>query len=106
LTELSVEVTRAAGGTRLILRGELDTDSVAAANRALESLLGGEFDRVILDLSELDFMDSTGVKFLLDARDAARELGVAIALAYEEGTVERVLTVSGVTTLFERFGRT
>jgi anti-anti-sigma factor len=106
LTELSVEVLEAAGGARLILRGELDTDSVAAANRALESLLGGGFERVILDLSELDFMDSTGVKFLLDAREAARELGVTIALAYEEGTVERVLSVSGVTTLFERFGRT
>jgi anti-anti-sigma factor len=86
----------------LILRGELDTASVAVANRALENLLSGGFDRVILDLRELDFMDSTGVKFVLDARDGARELGVTIALAYEEGTVERVLTVSGVATLFER----
>lgn len=106
MTELSVEVTEAAGVARLVLRGELDTDSVADANRALESLLTGGPARVILDLSELDFMDSTGVKFLLDARDAARELGVTIALAYKQGTVERVLTVSGVTTLFERFGRT
>jgi anti-anti-sigma factor len=102
VTELSVEVTEAAGVARLILRGELDTDSVATANRALEGVFGGGFNRVILDLSDLDFMDSTGVKFLLDARESARELGVTIALAYVEGTVERVLTVSGVTTLFER----
>jgi anti-anti-sigma factor len=102
VTELSFEVREDAGSARLILRGELDTASVAAANKALENLLGGGFDRVILDLRDLDFMDSTGVKFLLDARDGGRELGVTIALAYEEGTVERVLTVSGAMTLFER----
>jgi anti-anti-sigma regulatory factor len=47
-------------------------------------------------------MDSMGVKFLLDGKDAARERGVEIALAYGEGVVERVLTVSGVSSLFER----
>jgi anti-anti-sigma factor len=95
-------VKETAGSARLILRGELDTASVATANTALENLLGSRVDRVILDLKELDFMDSTGVKFLLDGRDAARELGITIALAYDRGTVERVLLVSGVTTLFER----
>ena len=42
------------------------------------------------------------VKFLLDGRDTARELGVKIELAYGGDPVERVLTVSGVSTLFER----
>jgi anti-anti-sigma factor len=102
VTPLSFEVRETPGSARLVLRGDFDTASTAAANGALTDLLGGRFDRVILDLSELDFMDSTGVKFLVDARDAARELGVKIALVYGGDPVERVLTVSGVTTLFER----
>jgi anti-anti-sigma factor len=61
-------------------------------------------DRVTLDLRELDFMDSMGVKFLIDGRDAARRLGIEIALAYGDGVVARVLTVSGVGALFERRG--
>jgi anti-sigma B factor antagonist len=102
VTDLSFEVREASGSARLILRGELDMASAAAADSALLDLLGRGFDRVILDLRELDFMDSTGVKFLIDGRDAASELGVKIAIAYEGDAVERILTVSGVATLFER----
>jgi anti-sigma B factor antagonist len=102
VTELSLEVIEASGSARLVLRGELDAASAPAASYALLELLESGPDRVILDLRELDFMDSMGVKFLIDGRDAAGERGIAIALAYKEGVVERVLTVSGVSTLFER----
>jgi anti-anti-sigma regulatory factor len=47
-------------------------------------------------------MDSTGIKFLLDGRDAAGRLGVEIAIAHGGDPIERILTVAGVTTLFER----
>ena len=86
----------------MILRGDLDAGSVGAANRTLDELLDRKLDRVVLDLRELDFMDSMGVKFLIDARDAAGRLGMEVALAYGEGVVERVLSVSGVGDLFER----
>jgi anti-anti-sigma factor len=102
VTEFSLEVVEVGGSVRLVLRGELDAATAPAANHALLDLLEGGSDRVVLDLRELDFMDSTGVKFLIDGRDAARQRGVELALAYDEGVVERVLTVSGVATLFKR----
>ena len=102
MTALSIDVEENSGSARLILRGELDAASDRDATRALGDLLGRGFDRVIIDLRRVDFMDSTGVKFLLDARDAARGLGVKLALAYTTGLVERVLIVSGVAALFER----
>jgi anti-sigma B factor antagonist len=102
MTDFSLEVVEVSGSIRLVLRGELDAASAPAANHALLELLEGGYDRVILDLTELDFIDSMGVKFLIDGRDAARGLGVELALAYGEGVVERVLTVSGVASLFER----
>ena len=102
MTDFSLEVVEVSGSIRLVLRGELDAASVPAANRALRELLEGGSDRVILDLTELDFIDSMGVKFLIDGRDAAHGLEVELALAYGEGVVKRVLTVSGVASLFER----
>jgi anti-anti-sigma factor len=102
VTEFSLEVVEVSGSGRLVLRGELDAASVPAANRALAELLESGSGRVTIDLRELDFMDSMGVKFLIDGRDAARERGVEIALAYKEGVVERVLIVSGVAALFDR----
>jgi anti-sigma B factor antagonist len=104
VTPFSFEVKESSESARLILRGELDMASAPAANYALVDLLGRGFDRVIVDLRELEFMDSTGVKFLIDARDAAGELGVKIAIAYDGDLVERVLKVSGVATLLEREG--
>jgi anti-sigma B factor antagonist len=101
-TPLSFQVRQEPGSARLIMRGELDADSAAAADKALLGLLGRGLDRVIVDLTELDFMDSTGIKFLLDGRDAASRLGAEIAIAYGGGPIERILTVAGVTTLFER----
>jgi anti-sigma B factor antagonist len=104
VTSFSSVVVESPGGARVILRGELDAASVRAADSTLRELLDRGPDQVTLDLTELDFMDSMGVKFLIDGRDAAAERGVDLALAYEEGVVERVLTVSGVATLFTRQG--
>jgi anti-anti-sigma factor len=101
---LSIEIKENSDSARLILQGELDSASDRAATRALGDVLSRGFDLVTIDLRKLDFMDSTGVKFLIDARDAGRGLGIKIAIAYTTGLVERVLTVSGVATLFEREG--
>ena len=102
---LSVEVKEVSGAADLIMRGELDDSSVGTANEALTKVLSEGFDRVSLDLRRLEFMDSTGIKFLIDARDAAEELGIKMALQVQRGgLVERVLGVSGVETLFDRRG--
>ena len=104
MTGLSMEVIEVSGSARLVLRGDLDAASASSADRALDVLLERDVQRVVLDFRNLGFMDSMGVKFLIDGRDRARELGVEIALAYGEGVVERVLNVSGVAKLFERQG--
>jgi anti-anti-sigma factor len=85
----------------MALHGEFDIDSADAATLALSEVLGRRPDAVVLDLRGLDFMDSTGVKFLVDARDRAHELGVKLSLIYGGDPVRRVLAVSGVAALFE-----
>jgi anti-anti-sigma factor len=100
---LSLEVKEADGTADLVLRGELDDASVGSANAALQDVLSRGFDRVTINMRRLDFMDSTGIKFLLDARDAAEQLGVKMSVDIRSGgLVERILGVSGVETLFER----
>ena len=100
---LSADVTSNSRAAELTLRGELDDASVRTADQALFEVLSGDFDRVTIDLRRLEFMDSTGVKFLIDARDAAEELGIKMALNVRSGSlVERVLGVTSVETLFDR----
>ena len=102
---LQIEVSEGHGSARIAMCGEFDIAFAERAGRTLQELLGRGLQTVTVDLSGLDFMDSTGVKFLVDARDAARESGVELALVCGGGPVGRVLAVSGVMALFEADGR-
>ncbi len=55
------------GRVRLTLRGELDLGTAGRLERALHEHAGP----VLLDLRELTFMDSTGIRVLLEASEAA-----------------------------------
>ena len=98
---LRLEVSEDAGSARMALYGEFDIAAAADASRALHELLTRDVDAVVVDLSGLDFMDSTGVKFLVDGRETALARGVKLLLVPGGDPVKRVLTVSGVTALFE-----
>jgi anti-sigma B factor antagonist len=57
------------GTCRLTLRGELDLATAAQ----LEQALSEAGDDVLLDLRGLTFMDSTGVRVLLEAAERSRD---------------------------------
>ena len=88
--------TDASGTIRLQLHGELDL-AVAPALTARLAELKAAHARVRLDLSQLEFMDSTGLGTVLTAvLDARRDgwlLEIEPALAR---AVQRIIEVSGV----------
>jgi anti-anti-sigma factor len=98
---LRLEVSEGLGSARMALYGEFDIACADDASRALQELLGRGPDAVVVDLSGLSFMDSTGVKFLVDGRDMAVAHGVKLSLVHGGDPVHRLLTMSGVTALFE-----
>jgi anti-sigma B factor antagonist len=98
---LRFEVSEDADSARMALYGEFDIASAEDAGRALEELLRRGLAAVVVDLSGLEFMDSTGVKFLVEGRDTALARGVKLSLVHGGDPVQRILTVSGVAALFE-----
>ncbi|WP_196279146.1 STAS domain-containing protein [Catellatospora vulcania] len=52
--------------------------------------------RVVVDLSQVSFMDSTGLHVLIAARERAHRSGVGFRVAGATGIVRRVLAVTGV----------
>jgi anti-anti-sigma factor len=83
-------------GERVIrLRGELDIESAPDLERVLlRSRPAGQ--RVVLDLAELKFMDSTGLRVLLRARVAADEGRWEIGLRNVPQTIRRLFDMTGV----------
>lgn len=88
-------------GIRCRIQGELDLVSEAEALKELTTALERRPGRLIIDLSELEFIDSTGLRVLLTVRNQAAESGTRLLLASPDQPVRRVFEIASVTQLFE-----
>jgi len=81
--------------------GEIDLSTVPAIREAMEDAERPS-QRIIIDLSALTFLDSTGVGVLLSAVRSTRDLkrpDGALCMVGATGLVLRVLTITGFTRL-------
>ena len=95
----NLRVTAAAapdGGVVLQLAGELDLSTVSIFVEALDELLDGDPTRIELDMSELSFIDSSGVGAYVTAHRRAQAKGSRLWVGERSGLVQRVLQLSGV----------
>lgn len=87
------------GVTRVSLSGELDMLSASCLGDALAAARGSV--AVILDLSQLTFMDSSGLHAILTARNRLSEAGCRLVILRGSHQVQRVFEVSGVDGVLE-----
>lgn len=69
-----------AGRARLTPVGELDMASVPELERAARRLLSQDANELIIDLSRVPFMDSSGLRLLISLHDEACEEGWTLGL--------------------------
>jgi anti-anti-sigma factor len=92
----------------LALEGDFDFAAAAAAHKELIALDLRPGMRLVLDLSGLTFMDSTGIRFLLQARDFALRHAAALRVVPGPERVMRVIELVGLREQFhfvDRSGR-
>jgi len=87
------EVARDGDVARITLAGELDLSTTPEVEPALR--VNGVRQRV-LDLSDLTFMDSSGMRLILAAHVAARRDGVILEIVPGPPSVQRVFQICGV----------
>jgi anti-anti-sigma factor len=78
------------------VRGELDLASSPALEQELESGTAATAPLVIVDLRQLEFMDSTGLSVLVRAHQRATENEQQFAVVRGPQQVQRLLTLTGV----------
>ena len=76
--------------------GELDLASSPLLEQELESSAVRSASLVIVDLRQLEFMDSTGLSVLVRAHQRAVESGRRFAVVKGPQQVQRLLTLTGV----------
>ena len=79
------------GGPRVVVSGELDTATSPDLMNALEALERTEAQRVVLDLSEVTFIDSSAISTLVRAKAALEARGAMLVIAPASRQVEMVL---------------
>jgi anti-anti-sigma factor len=95
-SEFSVEEHNQGSASVLAVTGELDLRTSPELEERLARVFSTGAELVILDLRQIEFMDSTGLRVLLGAHQRAQESGRRFALVRGADQVERVLTLTGV----------
>ncbi len=86
------------------VRGEVDIDVVQDLEAAIDAAIRESVGAFIIDLSDLDFIDSSGIHVLLRARGLLSREDRALAVVCPYGPVRRALELSGVSDLFVLYG--
>ena len=85
----------------VIPKGELDLATAPALDTALDRAFAAVGPgRVVLDLRELEFIDSSGLRTLLTARRRAEQAGSQFSLVAGHRGLERTLEIAGVHNVF------
>lgn len=83
------------------VQGEIDLYTVPRLRAEVEQVLvPGEAIRLIIDLSGVEFCDSTGVNVLLTAHRRARDSGGRLELAAPRPAIRKILKVTGLESVF------
>jgi anti-sigma B factor antagonist len=93
--QLRVSVRSEDSYTVIALAGESDVYTYEQLRGALETEAATGVALLIVDLSGLDFMDSTSVQVLLDMRVMMSNHGGQLALSNPQHTVARVINLVG-----------
>ena len=84
----------------LDVEGEVDVFTAPKLREKIIALLDGGSDHLVVNLEKVLFMDSTGLGVLVGGLKRVKEKNGELALAGAQGTVLRVLSVTGLNAVF------
>jgi anti-anti-sigma factor len=96
MNRLSYESHRNDGMVRLALAGEFDLSNASQVEDALKEIERERPALLILDLRELTFMDSTGLRVMVSADARARDDSRRLAVVQGPESVHRVFRITGL----------
>lgn len=90
-----VKTEPAPGGLRVRVRGEVDIDTVGAMITELEAAEAADATSIVLDLSGVSFLDSTGVSAIVRGALRSRAQGDRLRVVTSPA-VDRVIDLCGL----------
>jgi anti-sigma B factor antagonist len=94
--QLQIDLRQDSDRIVVTLEGELDMANAPLLQNAIESAELTAAKTVVLDLQGLTFLDSTGLRIILAARELCWRRGQEFAVTPGSQQVQRLLSVTGV----------
>jgi anti-sigma B factor antagonist len=98
--DLQLRVHVADGVQVFELRGSLDIATSPTVRASLLDASARGDHRLIVDLSNVEFLDSTGLGALIGAQRRAKEFAGEVRLVVKEGQILRLLRITGLLKIF------
>src|SRR5262249_54078581 len=93
--DLSIHTTRDGSTAIVAASGEIDLSNVGDLRAAVTEAAVGA-DRLRLDLSGVEFIDSTGLGGLLELRSTLRAQSVTLEIVAGDGPVRQAVEITGL----------
>lgn len=87
---------QASTAVTVFVAGEVDVSCADELRGALDDALASAAEEVIVDISELSYIDSTGIGVLVGVVHRGEEQGKRVRIAHPQRNVERVLAMLGI----------
>ena len=101
----AIEATDEDHARRLVLSGEIDLSTQTVLLDAFTKELHGPAQRLIVDLTNVTFLDSTGINALLNGHKEAKAAGKQFVIVPGPEQVMHSLKVTGVDTVLDLSGQ-
>ena len=99
--DFRVEVRTEGRAAVVVVRGELDLATSPELEESLRRIWDSGNEQLVIDLRELEFMDSTGLSIIVKAHQRLSEEGRRLCLVRGSQQVQRLLDLTGVSERLE-----
>ncbi|WP_372592920.1 STAS domain-containing protein [Actinotalea sp.] len=99
---MDVSVTSRESGDRTVVevRGEIDVYTAPVLREELSSLVDSQHTNLVVDLTQVSFMDSTGLGVLVGGLKKVRTLGGDLSLVIDQEAILKVFRITALTQVF------
>lgn len=101
---LTLDVKRSRNVLVVRLNGELDHHTAAQVRQVIEDELNNELvSHLVLNLENLDFMDSSGLGVILGRYKRVTQMGGKMTLCSVQPSIQRIMEMSGLFKILRMF---
>ncbi|MGH2710404.1 MAG: STAS domain-containing protein [Actinomycetota bacterium] len=97
---LIIDTEERSGVSVVAIKGEVDLYTAPSLKERIADLVSGGKSKLAVDLSGVEFMDSTGLGVLIGGLKRCKEVGGTLSLVGPREPVVKVLSITGLDKIF------